>query len=171
MVVLRWGAVIGQAAALFLVSAVLGFSLPVGPCLAVIGLSIFVNIVVTASFELDRRVGDKEAGLQLGFDLLQLAALLWLTGGIVNPFALLFLAPIVTSATTLNTKVIFSLGFLATALSFFLIYNSQPLPWSPAGSFDLPHNIQMGGMERYFGRVNLYITLCLASNEGESSNV
>ena len=138
LVILRWGAVIGQSAALFLVSAVLGFSFPVGPCLAIIGLSIFVNIVVTASYELDRRVGDKEAGLQLGFDLLQLAALLWLTGGIVNPFALLFLAPIVTSATTLNTKVIFSLGFLATALSFFLIYNSQPLPWSPAGSFDLP---------------------------------
>ena len=144
LVILRWGAVIGQSAALFLVSAVLGFSFPVGPCLAVIGLSIFVNIVVTASFELDRRVGDKEAGLQLGFDLLQLAALLWLTGGIVNPFALLFLAPIVTSATTLNTKVIFSLGFLATALSFFLIYNSQSLPWSPAGSFDLPLTYKWG---------------------------
>jgi len=138
LVILRWGAVIGQAAALFIVSTLLDFSFPVGPCLAVIGLSIFVNIVVTASYELDRRVGDKEAGLQLGFDLLQLAALLWLTGGMANPFALLFLAPIVTSATTLNTKVLFSLGFLATALSFFLIYNSQPLPWSPAGSFDLP---------------------------------
>ena len=138
LVILRWGAVIGQAAALFIVSTLLDFSFPVGPCLAVIGLSIFVNIVVTASYELDRRVGDKEAGLQLGFDLLQLAALLWLTGGMANPFALLFLAPIVTSATTLNTKVLFSLGFLATALSFFLIYNSQPLPWSPVGSFDLP---------------------------------
>ena len=88
-----------------------------------IGLSVFVNIVVTASYELDRRVGDREAGLQLGFDLLQLAALLWLTGGMANPFALLFLAPVVTSATTLNKRVLFTLGILATVLSFGLIYN------------------------------------------------
>ena len=144
LVLLRWGAVLGQSIALLFVSQVLGFDFPLGPCLAIIGLSIFVNMIVTASFELDRRVGDREAGLQLGFDLLQLAALLWLTGGMANPFALLFLAPVVTSATTLNKRVLFSLSGLATLLSFALIYNSQPLPWSPAGSFELPEIFRMG---------------------------
>lgn len=144
LVLLRWGAIIGQSAALLFVSFVLGFDFPLGPCLAMIGLSVFVNIVVTASYELERRVGDREAGLQLGFDLFQLAALLWLTGGMANPFALLFLAPVVTSATTLNKKVLFTLGLLATVLSFGLIYNSQPLPWSPPGSFTLPHIFRVG---------------------------
>jgi len=131
LVLLRWAAIIGQSVTLLIVGQVLDLSFPLGPCIAIIGLSIFVNIIVTASFELDRRVGDREAGLQLGFDLLQLAALLWLTGGIANPFALLFLAPVVTSATTLNKRVLFTLGALATLLSFGLIYSSQPLPWNP----------------------------------------
>jgi len=82
--------------------------------------------------------------LRLGFDLLQLAALLWLTGGIANPFALLFLAPVVTSATTLNKRVLFTLGALATLLSFGLIYSSQPLPWNPANSLDLPLKFRLG---------------------------
>jgi len=144
LVLLRWGAIIGQSVALLIVSQVLGFDFPLGPCVAMIGLSIFVNIVVTASYELDRRVGDREAGMQLGFDLFQLAALLWLTGGMANPFALLFLAPVVTSATTLNKRVLFTLGILATVLSFGLIYNSQPLPWSPTGSFTLPFIFRLG---------------------------
>ena len=144
LVLLRWGAIIGQSAALLIVSHLLRFDFPLGPCLAMIGLSVFVNIVVTASYELERRVGDREAGLQLGFDLLQLAALLWLTGGMANPFALLFLAPVVTSATTLNKRVLFTLGTLATVLSFVLIYSSQPLPWNPANGLELPLTFRLG---------------------------
>ena len=144
LVLLRWGAIIGQSVALLIVSQVLGCDFPLGPCVAMIGLSVFVNIVVTASYELERRVGDREAGLQLSFDLLQLAALLWLTGGMSNPFALLFLAPVVTSATTLNKRVLFTLGTLATALSFILIYSSQPLPWNPANGLELPDTFRFG---------------------------
>jgi len=144
LVQLRWGAIGGQTLALLIVSHVLGYEYPVWPCIAMIALSVVVNVVTSSAFELDRRVGDREAGLQLGYDLLQLAALLWLTGGMANPFALLFLAPVVTSATTLNKKVLFTLGFLATALSFGLLYYSQPLPWSPTGSFTLPYRLRLG---------------------------
>ena len=144
LVFLRWGAIIGQSIALLIVSQVLGFEFPLGPCLAIIGLSVFVNFVVTASYELDRRVGDREAGFQLSFDLLQLTALLWLTGGMSNPFVLLLLAPVVTSATTLNKRVLFTLGTLATILSFILIYSSQPLPWKPANGLTLPYIFRFG---------------------------
>jgi len=68
---------------------------------------------VTATFELDRRVGDREAGLQLAYDLFQLTALLWL-------------------------------GFLATGLSFALLFKYQPLPWEPVGSFNLPFVFRVG---------------------------
>ena len=144
LVQLRWAAVFGQSAALLIVSQLLGYEYPVFLCAGIVALSVLVNIVTTAAYELDRRVGDTEAAMQLGFDLLQLAALLWLTGGISNPFALLILAPVVTSATTLNKKVLFTLGGLATALSFALLFYYRPLPWDPSGGFQLPFIFRVG---------------------------
>jgi len=144
LVGLRWAAIGGQVLSLLIVSLILKFEFAVLPCAVVIGISAILNLIVSAAFPLDRRVSDKEAALQLGFDLLQLAILIWLTGGMSNPFALLLLAPVVTSATTLSRPVLFSLGALATALSFALLYNSQPLPWSPPGSFTLPYTFRLG---------------------------
>ncbi len=144
LVTLRWMAIIGQTIALLFVGYGLGFSFPVWPCVAMIVMSILFNIVVTATLPLDRRVSDREAGAQLGFDLLQLAVLLWLTGGMTNPFALLFLAPVVTSATTLSRPVLGVLGVFAAGLSLGLVFESQPLPWDPTGSFDLPLKFRIG---------------------------
>ena len=102
LVLLRWGAIGGQALALLIVSQIFNYPLPALACSIVVGTSVMVNLALTTLSPLDRRVADMEALLQLGFDIIQLAALLWLTGGITNPFALLFLAPVVTSATTLS---------------------------------------------------------------------
>ena len=97
LVILRWAAIIGQSLAMLFVALGLGYSFPVWPSAIVIGTSALVNLLVTIALPLDRRVGDLEAAAQLGFDLLALAILLWLTGGMTNPFALLFVAPVVTS--------------------------------------------------------------------------
>jgi two-component system sensor histidine kinase RegB len=143
-VALRWGAIIGQTLALIVVSQILGFDYPLMACGIAILASVIVNIVVSLRLPLDRRVSDFEAYMQLGFDLWQLSGLLWLTGGITNPFSILFLAPVVTAATTLSRWVVLALGTMALALSFVLIFYHQPLPWSPAGSFDLPHVFKIG---------------------------
>lgn len=144
LVMLRWGAVIGQTLALLIVSQILGFSYPLIACAVVISASVIVNLAVTFVWPLDRRVSDFEAFMQLGFDLLQLAALLWLTGGITNPFSILFLAPVVTASVTLSRWVFFALGTLALALSFSLIFFHLPLPWNPDGSFELPLVFRIG---------------------------
>jgi len=144
LVALRWGAIIGQTLALIVVSQILGFDYPLMACGIAILASVIVNIVVSLRLPLDRRVSDFEAYMQLGFDLWQLSGLLWLTGGITNPFSILFLAPVVTAATTLSRWVVLALGTMALALSFVLIFYHQPLPWSPAGSFDLPHVFKIG---------------------------
>jgi two-component system sensor histidine kinase RegB len=144
LVTLRWGAVVGQALALLIVSQLLGFDYPLIACGLAILASAAVNIAVTITMPLDRRVSDFEAYMQLGFDLWQLAGLLWLTGGITNPFAILFLAPVVTAATTLSRWVVVALGTMAMTLSFSLVFLYQPLPWSPAGSFDLPMVFKLG---------------------------
>ena len=138
LVTLRWTAVAGQALTLVIVSEVLGFSFPYWPCAVIVIMSALFNLAVTFLLPLDRRVGHTEAVLQLGFDMLQLASLLWLTGGMNNPFALLFVAPVVTAATTLSKRVLFSISGLVTLASLILMFNHLPLPWSPAGSFSLP---------------------------------
>ena len=144
LVSLRWLAILGQSLALIFVYVGLGYSFPVGPCVTIILLSAVVNITVRLTRPLDRRVSDREAGLQLGFDVLQLAALLYLTGGMTNPFALLLLAPVVTSATTLSRPVLTCLGLLAAGLSFALLFYSEPLPWRAPGEFALPLIFRLG---------------------------
>lgn len=144
LVALRWGAVIGQVLALIIVSQILGFDYPLLACGLAVLASVIVNVVVTLRLPLDRRVSDFEAYMQLGFDLWQLAGLLWLTGGITNPFSILFLAPVVTAATTLSRWVVLALGVMALTLSFGLVFYHLPLPWSPAGSFDLPLVLKLG---------------------------
>ncbi len=143
LVLLRWMAIAGQTTAILLVAYGLGYDVPLLECFAVIGLSALVNLIVTFTLPLDRRVSDLEALAQLGFDLVQLAVLLWLTGGMNNPFALLFMAPVVTSATTLSRSVLALLGFLAASLSLYMVGNFQPLPWSEP-DFELPFMFRMG---------------------------
>jgi len=143
LVLLRWMAIAGQTLAIVLVAFGLGYKVPLAECFAMIGLSALVNLVVTFTLPLDRRVGDLEALAQLGFDLVQLAVLLWLTGGMNNPFALLLMAPVVTSATTLSRPVLVLLGGLAATLSFFMVRNFMPLPWSEE-NFELPFMFRMG---------------------------
>jgi len=138
LIFLRWTAVMGQILALIIVTWGLGFNLPILAGFGIISLSIILNIALTLSLPLDRRVSDVEAVLQLGYDIIHLSALLWLTGGMVNPFSLLFLAPVVTASTTLNRKVFSTLSILTIIASCVLLFYHQPLPWTPAGDFDLP---------------------------------
>jgi len=145
LVTLRWTAVLGQTIALLLVWFGLGFRFAASYAVIMIALGVVLNLLVTATLPLDRRVSDTEAAAQLGFDSVQLTALLWLTGGMTNPFAILFLAPVVTSATTLSRPVVWSLGLLAAGLSFGLLFYSQPLPWSPEGQFQLPFLFKLSG--------------------------
>jgi len=53
-----------------------------------------LNIALRAGTPRSFRLDDSEAAVLLAFDILELAALLYLTGGVVNSFAMLFLAPV-----------------------------------------------------------------------------
>ena len=88
LVRLRWLAVAGQTAAVVLVYWVLGFDLPVGWCLAAIALSAWLNIFLTLRWR-GNLLTDRNAALLLGYDILQLALLLYLTGGLRESLRLL----------------------------------------------------------------------------------
>jgi two-component system sensor histidine kinase RegB len=138
LVKLRWLAVLGQLTAIVLVHYGLGFAVPLAPCLVVIAVSVWLNIALMARYPVSYRLPDRYAFALLAFDVLQLAALLYLTGGLENPFALLFLAPVLISATALPPRLTVALGLTVLAVSSVLAFQHWPLPWSEAEPLDLP---------------------------------
>src|SRR3982751_3888223 len=113
LVGLRWLAVIGQTAGVLFVAWGLGYPLPLIECLALIALSVVVNVALILRVGATARPSALVATLQLSYDLLQLGGLLSLTGGLENPFSLLLLAPVSVSATTLPQRSTFVLAGLA----------------------------------------------------------
>ena len=138
LVSLRWMAVAGQFAALLIVWLGFKYSFAIIPCLLLIGFSALMNFIIMTSAPLDRRISNLEVGLQLFFDALQISALLYLTGGMENPFVLLLLAPVVVAAKTLNKKVFVFMVIAVACFSFALLLFHQPLPWRAGETFDLP---------------------------------
>src|SRR5690606_15975709 len=104
LVGLRWLAVIGQTAGVLFVDWGLGYPLPLVECLSIIALSVVVNLALILRYGSNDRPSALVSTLQLGYDILQLGALLSLTGGLENPFSLLLLAPVSVSATTLPQR-------------------------------------------------------------------
>jgi two-component system sensor histidine kinase RegB len=138
LVRLRWLAIAGQALAVAVVRFGLGFPLPFGLCFVAIVASAFVNLLLRIEFPASHRLGDNPATILLAFDILQLAALLYLTGGLANPFSILFLAPVLISATALTPERTLGLGLLAVGLATVLALAHRPLPWYPGQTLTLP---------------------------------
>jgi two-component system sensor histidine kinase RegB len=141
---LRWLAIAGQSAALFLVYFAFGYSLPLGYCAVAIAVSAVLNIVLALRYPASHRLANREASYYLAFDMLQLAALLYLTGGITNPFALMFVAPVVIAAATLNLgNTLILAGIAFASVSLIGIFH-RPLPWPTGDVLVLPQLYQAG---------------------------
>jgi two-component system sensor histidine kinase RegB len=138
LVRLRWLAVFGQSLAVLGVQFILDFPLPLGACLGVIALSAWLNIFLTLRWRSNLRLAPTQAGLLLGYDVIQLALLLYLTGGLENPFAFLFLVPVTVSATSLPLKWTLWLSTIAFVCASFLAIFHQPLPWNTTAPLVLP---------------------------------
>lgn len=125
---IRWIGVIGQAVALFVVNVGFGLDLPMVLALGIVGVSALLNLVLLLSPPSGGRIDHRQATLFLTYDLLQLAALLFLTGGLYNPFTLLILAPVTISATVLSRHTTIALSVLAIFLVSILAFWHLPLP-------------------------------------------
>jgi two-component system sensor histidine kinase RegB len=141
---LRWLAIGGQSAALFVVRFGLEYRLPLAPCLVAIASSVGLNVLLATRFPATHRLTNRDATLLLGFDVVQLGALLYLTGGIENPFSLMFLAPVVIAAATLNLGNTLILAALALVSVSVIAIMHFPLPWSSREQLNLPPLYQGG---------------------------
>lgn len=138
LVVLRWIAVGGQIGAVIVALYIFNLSLRVGPISVVIGLSIMANIFLIFLYPENRRLSEKEAGFMIGFDLVQLGLLLYLTGGLNNPFALLILAPVAIAATILPLRGTLVIGAIALSIISFLRFSSLQIMTGSGISLVLP---------------------------------
>ena len=132
LVRLRWVSIIGQFTAVLVVRYGLNFSLPVWACLSVIALSAWLNIALRVRFRMTQRLEPERAAWLLAFDIAEVAVLLFLTGGLQNPFAFLFVGPVLISATALPPVLTLRLAGFAMACASLLAFAHYPLPWNPA---------------------------------------
>lgn len=142
LILIRWIAVGGQAVTVLTVQYGLGFDVPLILCSVTIALSAILNLLLAWRRTARARLGDREAALVLGFDIFQLGVLLFLTGGLQNPFVILLLAPVTVSASILSRGATATLAVLAIACITVIAGWHMPLPWSPGDFFPpLPYVI------------------------------
>ena len=147
LVRLRWLSIIGQTAAVLVVYFGLEFDLPIYACLSVILLSAWLNIALRIRFQQARRLEPSRAAWLLAFDIGQLAVLMYLTGGLDNPFSFFFAGPVLLSATALPARMTILLGLFAITCATLLIFFHEPLPWSEEyGPMPVLPNLYMMGV-------------------------
>ncbi len=135
---LRWLAVLGQLAAIFVVVQGLDFDVPIIPCVSIVSLSALLNLVLQIAFNPMQRLEPVYAAALLALNIAELAGLLFFTGGLQNPFSFLFLAPVLISATALPIRLTIALGVLAVACASALGFFHLPLPWDGEEPLVLP---------------------------------
>ena len=141
---LRWFAVLGQLIAVCVVYFGLRFQFPICFCLLCIAASAWLNVYLGIKFTGRHRLSQNFATVLLAYDILQLGALLFLTGGIENPFIVLIVAPVTVSAATLPGRSTLLLGAIAVVVTALLAIFHLPLPWSPSDQPVLPTLYKLG---------------------------
>ncbi len=138
LILLRWLAVSGQSAAVVGVNVGLGFPLPLLPCVVLIVMSAWLNIFLHLRYPAQTHISPRFALTLLGYDIVQLAGLLFFTGGLENPFSMLLLVPVVVSASALPLAHTLMLAGLMIGCANLLAFQHYPLPWFPTVNIAIP---------------------------------
>ena len=141
---LRWLAVAGQTGAVLFVYFGLGFSLPLGLCFATIAASAWLNVFLAFAALSSQLLRGWEAAFQLAFDVLQLACLIALTGGLSNPFLLFLIAPVTVAASSLRAPYTAAIAVFAITLSALMPIVAYDLPWHDGQPLALPYLFEAG---------------------------
>lgn len=127
MIWLRWCAIVGQMTAIMLAQYLYNLQLELGLCYLAIGVSIVGNLIAIFVFPENKRLNEAENFLMVLFDLLQLCFLIYLTGGLHNPFTILILGPVIVSATIMTLRSTIIIGATALALVTLMVFFHLPL--------------------------------------------
>ena len=126
---LRWLILGAQLALLLAAGPLLGLKFPLAACVSVVGLSAAANLAFGYAPMAWARASDSALAMQLVFSIVQMSALLILTGGAANPFCLLLIAPASLAAATLKNRRALAVVLLAVGAVVVMTVWSWPLPW------------------------------------------
>lgn len=135
---LRWMAIAGQVVAIIVAQRAYGLQLNLGLCFTAVLASAVANLGASFVYPSNKRLNEVEAMAMLLFDISQLALLLYLTGGLTNPFALLILAPVTISASTLQLRTTVFLGSVAIVLVSLIAVFHIPLVMRDGSELEVP---------------------------------
>ena len=133
LAILRWIAIIGQLITIYTVYFIFKFQLPVLYCSLIIFFGVITNIYLQFWFK-KNELRNLDSTFFLFYDLLQLSFLLYLTGGIKNPFVIFLIVPSIVSSTLLTLKSTFLLAFGTIIILLIMTFYHLPLPHP--GDFD-----------------------------------
>ena len=143
LTILRYIAIFGQFVAVNIVFFYLNLQFPITESYLVIFLGLLTNLFLQLKVKVNQ-LKDTYASFFLFYDLIQLAALLFLTGGILNPFSILLIIPAIVSSTFLSMGTTIILGAITSLLLFVLTYFSLPLPGMDTSIFNVPFFYKFG---------------------------
>jgi two-component system sensor histidine kinase RegB len=125
---IRWVAIFGQFATISIIYFYFNFSFNIRYCYLLVLFSSFLNIFLQLRSKKTDLLSNKQATFSILYDLFQLFGLLFLTGGLTNPFSILIVAPITIAAGFLNLRSSILIGFLSIALTIILSFFYFELP-------------------------------------------
>lgn len=144
LILLRWWAILGQATALIVAQRLFGLSLDLGLCSFVIGVSVITNLVASFIYPENKRLSEREIFGIVCYDMLQLGLLLYLTGGLHNPFSILIIGPVIISASALSLRSTVFLGVMSLAIVSVLTTFYLPLRTEDGVVLEMPDMFLFG---------------------------
>ncbi len=138
VIILRWIALIGQLITIYLVHFLFNFQLPLIYCSLTIFFGGLTNIFIQFNFK-NNQLNNIESTILLFYDVLQLSVLLYLTGGVTNPFIVFLIVPAIVSSTLLNLSSTIFLSIITGISLILLTFNYYPLPHPGDLHFHVPN--------------------------------
>ena len=138
LILLRWVAIFGQATAIGVAQTQYDLRLSILPCYFAIGVSALANLIALVIFPENKRLTEFQNFLMVLFDLLQLCFLLYMTGGLNNPFALLIIGPVTISASVMGLRPTLIIGTTAILLTSLLVPFHVPLQTADGEILKMP---------------------------------
>jgi two-component system sensor histidine kinase RegB len=143
LTILRYIAIFGQFLAINIVYFYLELPFPIGPSYVIIFIGLLTNLYLQFGIKINQ-LKDIYASIFLIFDLIQLSSLLYLTGGIFNPFCFLLIIPAIVSSTFLSMGTTIILGFITSSLLLIISFFHLPLPGTEMKLLHFPDFYKIG---------------------------
>jgi two-component system sensor histidine kinase RegB len=143
LTILRYIAIFGQFIAVNIVFYYLKLSFPINESYAIIFVGLLTNIFLQFRVKVNQ-LKDSYASFFLLYDLIQLSILLYLTGGILNPFSFLLVIPAIVSSTFLSMGTTIILSAITSFMLFLITYFHLPLPGMNEEIFNVPNFYKLG---------------------------